>query len=300
MPYPINSAHRLLLEDGTSYLLLEDGVSKLIIDENVGLDDPVDAATPASVTPGLTFYGQNITVPLPVLVQSTSNVNNAFTSAITGTFANSLTPGSTILIGWEGDLSTTVANTPTNTGGLTYARLTNYGSTETGVKIEVWSAYNASSNQAAHSVSFTDNGGGVKNTIIMQEWLNMPISSANDQTTAAQDAGTSILASSGATSTLSQAPELVWVFGANGSASNVFAPFPGYGGFIQTVNTSPTNVAVASYITTTTAAVTGQLLLTAANFWCIIVVTFKAVDPAVATAVHYEVQIDTINTFDSQ
>lgn len=299
MPFPINTIHRLLLETGDK-ILQEDNASFLVYDENVLLDDPLDTGAPSTLTPGLTFAGQTVTPPLPTLLQSASNHSNTFSSSITGTFTNSLTPGSTIIIGWEGDISTTVANTPTDTAGLTYTRITNEPSTETGVKIEVWTAPNPTSNQAGYSITFTDNGAGVKNNIIMQEWSNILASSPADQAAAAQDAGTSTLASSGATGTLAQAPELVWVFGANGSASTVFAPFPGYGGFIQDVNTSPTNVACASYITYNTAAVTGQLLMTAANFWCIIVVTFKAVSPTIANSAHYEVQVDTVNTFDSQ
>lgn len=62
MPFPINAAHRLVLEDGTSFLLLEDNTSKLIIDEPIALDDPLNAATSIAIPPALTFVGQNLAV----------------------------------------------------------------------------------------------------------------------------------------------------------------------------------------------------------------------------------------------
>lgn len=60
MPFPINTAHRLVLEDGVSLLLLENGTDHLILDENVALDNPLDAATAVSQTPTLTFAGQDL------------------------------------------------------------------------------------------------------------------------------------------------------------------------------------------------------------------------------------------------
>lgn len=58
--YPINAKHRLLLEDGTSFLLLEDNTSKVILDEAVALDDPLTGATGVSVTPLFSFAGEHL------------------------------------------------------------------------------------------------------------------------------------------------------------------------------------------------------------------------------------------------
>lgn len=66
MSFPINAAHRLLLES-TDRLLLEDGSSFLVLDEQIALDDPLTAATGLTLTPTLTFVGSIVQPPNPPL-----------------------------------------------------------------------------------------------------------------------------------------------------------------------------------------------------------------------------------------
>lgn len=60
MPYPVNPLDNLLLEDGASYLLLEDDSSRLQLDEAIHLDDPLQGTTSVSLTPTLSFIGEEL------------------------------------------------------------------------------------------------------------------------------------------------------------------------------------------------------------------------------------------------
>lgn len=206
-------------------------------------------------------------------LQSTSGVNNTFASTVNATFGIALTPGSKIIVSFNADLTTTRANTPTDTAGNTYVRVTQ---TSVGVTIgedaEVWYADNTSST-ASNKVTVTDNGAGVDSGIIIEEWSGLTAGNA-DQSTAAQDSAPGTAMDSGATGTLAQANEVIITHAWNNLNSNSMSLTSPYTGLTQNHTTSPTGMGTSSQVVASTASVHG-LMTTVSSDWLCIVTTWK-------------------------
>lgn len=298
MSFPVNSIHRLLLEDNTSYLLLEDGTSKLVLDEIVALDDPLQGATP-SLNPLFSFVGEQIVTPYRQ--QYATGSNSAFASTVSATLGAPMTAlangffTSTIIITVRCDLVTTSANTPTDTVGNTYARVAQLASTNSGSDFEVWYAKNVKTN-SGNVITVTDNGAGVDSEIIVEEWIGLDPTSPFDKTAQAISGGSTTAISSGATATTTGAPGVVLAHATTDAATAVMQPGAGFGNLAQVTTTSPSDTGTASQIVRTLAAYTGLMRTGVAADWGAIVTTWKAV----TLLLHYEIEVDTVNTFDSQ
>lgn len=292
MPFPIQTAHRLLLESG-SLILLEDNTSKIILDEQIALDDPLTGATSVSATPSLTFVGEDLRQPQQL--QVASGVNTAFASSVLATFKKPMAPGSIILLAWEGDgvSATNVANTPTDTAGNLYSRLVSKNLAAT-FDLEVWYAVNNASTPN-NVVTVTDTGAGIDSIVSVEEWANLITISPLDQS--ASNTGSSTALSSGASSVTINPFDLVWVAGVAAISGNHLS-LAGSFSLLNQNSTTFSNLGTASMLVKTTGAQTGLMTVSSPVSWACIVVALKGV--TVPLGLHYEVEVDTVNTFDSQ
>lgn len=290
--YPINSPHRLLLEDGSSFLLLEDGTSHLVLDKYVAIDDPLNSATGISVTGALTFAGESLLYPL--LVQTTTGTTgNTFPVSLSANaFPVAPLIGNTILayLMLDGQASAQTTTMTDNYGNVYTRRGTAFLTTID--QVDIW--------QAPVTVSggnFTVTGGGLGNTtasIIVHEWFGV---TTFDQTAGATDAtSTSRAVNTGATSTITSSPELVVVATGASTGTQVFAPGPGYQIPGLAIVSNPSTLAVEYQVITGLTTQTGTMSLKTAADWVAVICTFALAIPNL----EYEIEIDTVNTFDSQ
>lgn len=218
-------------------------------------------------------------------VQSKSGAQQTFLSDVsTAAFSSPLTNPSLIVVSWYGDLTTTTANTPTDTAGNTYVRAVNYsGGVNIGAKVEVWYAKNTHTT-ASNVVRVTDNGAGVNSMVIAEEWTGADTSVPFDKSANAQDGAPSTAIDSGATATLSQANEMVMVTAVANLGSSQLSLGSGYTNLTQTFVNSPNNMGIASKVVAATTAVHG-LMTTGSADWAGIVTTWKQAAAAGSTGV---------------
>ena len=204
-------------------------------------------------------------------IQSASGVNTTYASTVNATFSSTLTNPSLILVAFAADLETTAANTPTDTAGNTYVKAARLAATGNGTDMEIWYALNTHAT-ASNKVTVTDNGAGVDSIVLIEEWTGAKTSGAFDKTAQAVGSGTAL--DSGATATLSQAAELVWVMGINTlGTGNQLSLATGFTNLTQNNVPGDINAGIASKVVSSTTAVHG-LMTTASDSWGCIVATF--------------------------
>lgn len=179
---------------------------------------------------------------IPTRVQAASGVDTTFASSVTATFSNPNSTGNIILLAWEGDSATATnkANTPTDTAGNTYRRLTsaiNSGSFD----LEIWVAYNIKA-QTSNAVTVTDTLGGADGTLIIEEWSGVNFVTSLDGSNS--NTGNLSPLTSGNVTTL-RPNDLLWVAGAEAVGANDLTAQSGYTNFTQT-STTFSNIGVCS------------------------------------------------------
>jgi hypothetical protein len=293
MAFPINPVHRLLLEDGTSYLLLEDGTSKLILDESVALDDPLNAATVATQTPTLTFVGttttavnqvydlqidtvntfnSQVTYSTPTKVQEQTIVNAA-ASPGTGTMPSAFTAGNLVVVAVVWTSSTVNIVSAVSDGVNTYTKILEKNEAGTGVSSQLWYAWNVS---PASAMSITFNATANDVSAIIREYSGIQ-SSADPLDVSVGTTGSSTSPSSGATATTTISNELVvGAFSDGLGATQTYTVGSGYGNLTTIANSGSWDVALEDKNVTATGAQTATLTLGTTVGWAAIVATFKA------------------------
>lgn len=187
-----------------------------------------------------------------VLLQVAKGANTTFVSTVTATFANPLTPGSVLLLAWEGDTGgSNSANTPTDTAGHTFTRDISTVRAAT-FDQEVWHASNSGS-QVANAVTVTDTIGGVDSLLIVEEWSG--IQAVTDLTGTGNGATASTFSTSSWSTT--NANDLIWgaVAGAFGAGSPVMVAGAGYTNLSQNF-TNFTTLATESKVVAATGSQT--------------------------------------------
>jgi hypothetical protein len=216
-------------------------------------------------------------------VQASSGVNTTFASSVqSAAFASPLTNGSIILVAWEGDgvTSTNVANTPTDTAGNTYVRVSSTLENAT-FDLEVWYTLNTHTT-AANKVTITDTGAGIDSIIAVEEWTGAAsVTPVDQQTSATSGASPSTALNSGATSATTNANDLIWVAGAAAISGNHLSLAGSFTNLTQN-STTFSNLGIASQVVSTTGAQTGVMTVSSSSSWCCAVVAIKEAPATVA------------------
>lgn len=193
-------------------------------------------------------------------LQVASAKDTTFASSVTATFANPLTPGSTILLSWEGDTGVAnSANTPTDTATHTYTRRAGVSLAST-FDLEIWTAPNSGS-QASNAVTVTDTIGGSNGILIIEEWSG--ISTVSPLDTSKTASGTTSSSFSTGAFTTTNANDLIWVACA-AATTNALTVGSGYSNLTQT-STSSTTLAIESKIVSVAGSNTGTMSLGVGN-----------------------------------
>lgn len=217
-----------------------------------------------------------------VFKQGSSGAQATFASTVTSTaFASPLTNGSIIIVAFEADLQTTRANTPTDTAGNVYTLATSSATDHLGIDFEVWTAQN-SHTTASDAVTVSDNGGGVRSAVIVQEFTGQATSNAVDKKSQNDPGSTGTAITSGTTGTLSQANEEIICIGLNNLNSNSLSLAGSYTNLTQTHQASPTGIGMSSLSVSSTAGV-NCTMTTASAVWTGLAVTIKDAAAVVAT-----------------
>lgn len=274
MPYPINTVHRLLLEDNSSFLLLEDGSSKIILDETVALDNPLNGATGVALQAPLTFVGEALPQPpapnFSLFDQfNASIVNAAYWSQFTG-------GGSTITYDSTGATVTYPASTTSSSDGdLTSIKAYNLTGTFAELQVlAVPSAGGATTTDAQMRLGNTTNGLAFlweAGQIYAQQWVaGVKTNLFNTTYSASTHRWWRIMELNG---------RIYWHTSTNGQDWIYFW-----------------DVANPIAVTSLTVLIAGTAFSTATSPGTFKFNNFNFPPPSLS----YEVQVDTVNTFDSQ
>lgn len=209
-----------------------------------------------------------------------TGTNTGFaSSAVTASWTS--TSGNMLIAIAEADTVAQNGITVTDSKGNTWNRVISTSLAST-FDLEVWVAYNITGG-ATHTVTASDNGGGVDSLIIVEEWSGAALTSAADKS-----AGTTGLASSalnsGATAATTQADELV--IGAGTASGNVTMTAGASYSNLTRINTTFSTLAFESKVVSATGAQTADMTSGVSGSWTCQVATFKQASTAIAISVN--------------
>lgn len=207
-----------------------------------------------------------------------TGTNTTFASTVT-TASWTSTSGNMLIAIAEADVVNANGITVTDSKGNTWNRVVSTALAAT-FDLEVWVAYNITGG-ATHTVTATDNGGGVDSLLIVEEWSGAALSAAADKSAAATGT-TSTALNSGASAATTQADEVV--IGAGVASGNVtMTAGAGYTNLTK-VNTTFSTLAFESKIVSATGAQTATMTSGTAGSWVCQVATFKQAAAAAAAS----------------
>lgn len=218
-------------------------------------------------------------------VQATTGKNTTFASSVATTaFASPLTNGSLIFVCAEFDGVTTwnTGNTPTDTAGNTYVRITD--TLQSGVFDSMsWYALNTHTT-ASDVITITDKGGGVDSTSAAEEWTGLQAATPIDKT--ASSTGVSTALNSGNITPVNSG-DLIMGCGAAAISGNHLSLAGSYTNLNQT-STTFSNIGDATQVQAVAAAIAGTLTVSSSVSWNMAVVSFIAAasTPATITTPH--------------
>lgn len=209
-----------------------------------------------------------------------SGTNTTFASVVT-TGSRTTTTGNVLIAVMEADVVAANGCTVTdNKAGNTWTRVLSNSLTAT-FDFEIQYSV-LSLGGAGHTVTCTDNGGGVDSTLIVEEWSGQTASLPADKSASAQDAtGASSAPNSTATATTSQANEAV-IGGTCVAGAPTLTLGAGYTNLTR-VATTFTALGFESLITSSAAAQTATFTAGVAGSWVCGVSTYKEAGGAVAS-----------------
>jgi len=199
-----------------------------------------------------------------------TGANTTFSSSVT-TESWTSTSGNALIAIVEADVVAQNGVTVTDNKGNTWNRVISTALAAT-FDLEVWVALNITGG-AGHTVTATDNGGGVDSLIMVEEWSGIASASAVDKFVGATGINSSA-ANSGATATTTQADELV-IGAVSASGNRTFTEGAGYSNGNK-VNTTFSSLFFESKIVSATGAQTATATISANVSWVCQVVTLKA------------------------
>lgn len=198
-----------------------------------------------------------------------TGTNTTFASTVT-TASWTSTSGNALFATIEADTVAANGITVTDSKGNTWTRVISTSLAGT-FDLEVWAAFNITGG-ATHTVTATDNGGGVDSLIMVEEWSGVATSSAIDKSVGATGVASSA-ANSGATAATTQANEVViGVVAASGN--DTFTPGASYSNGNK-INTTFSSLFFESKIVAATGAQTADATISAGVSWACQVATFK-------------------------
>lgn len=209
-------------------------------------------------------------------VQAFSGTNTGFASVVT-TSAVTTTLGNMLVAIAQADTVAQNGITVTDSKTNSWTRVKSV-SLAAVFDLEVWVTVLTAAG-ASHTVTATDNGGGVDSLIIVEEWSG---EAASPSDVSAGTSGSSTALNSGATGTTAQANEMVMCAGV--SSGNVTMTAAGSFSNLTKVNTTFSTLAFESQIVSAAAAQTGVMTSGTANSWVCIVATFKELAAAGGSA----------------
>lgn len=206
-------------------------------------------------------------------VQATTGKNTTFASSVASTaMASPLTNGSLIIVcaEFDGVATWNTGNTPTDTAGNTYVRVTD--TLNSGVFDSMsWYALNTHTT-ASDVITITDKGGGVDSTMTAEEWTGLASSLPVDKT--ASTTGVSTALNSGNITPVNSG-DLIFGCGAAAISGNHLSLAGSYTNLNQT-STTFSNVGDATQIQAAAAAIAGTLTVSSSVSWNMAVLSFIA------------------------
>lgn len=198
-----------------------------------------------------------------------TGTNTTFASTVT-TASWTSTSGNILIAAIEADVVAQNGITVTDNKGNTWSRVISNSLPST-FDLEIWVAINIIGG-ATHTVTATDNGGGVDSLIIVEEWSGAALTGASDKSAGATGVASTALNSS-ASATTTQADEIV--IGAGVASGNVtMTAGAGYTNLTK-VNTTFSTLAFESKVVSSTGAQTATMTSGTAGSWVCQVATFK-------------------------
>lgn len=207
-----------------------------------------------------------------------TGINTAFASSVT-TASWTSTSGNMLIAVAQADTVAQNGITVTDNKGNTWSRVRSDSLAAT-FDLEIWVAYNITGG-AGHTVTATDNGGGVDSLLIVEEWSGAALSSALDKTTGTTGT-TSTALNSGASAATTQAAEVV--IGAGVASGNVTMTAGATYSNLNKINTTFSTLAFESKIVAATGTQTADMTSGSAGSWVCQVAAFK--EATVAPAVY--------------
>lgn len=199
-----------------------------------------------------------------------TGTNTTFASTVT-TASWTSTGGNALIAVAEADVVAANGITVTDSKGNSWNRIISTALAAT-FDLEMWVALNITGG-ASHTVTATDNGGGVDSLLIVEEWSGVAISSAIDKSAGATGTASTAL-NSGASAATTQADELV-VGGGVASGNVTMTAGAGYSN-LNKINTTFSTLAFESQIVAATGAQTATMTSGTAGSWVCQVGTLKA------------------------
>lgn len=222
---------------------------------------------------------------IPAQRQAASGTDTTFASSVQATFSSPNFKGNTILLAWEGDasLTTNTANTPTDTAGNTYYRVTSQNISGT-FNLEVWVAYNIKAS-ASNTVTVTDTIGGANGIVIVEEWSGISgINSPDNFAGTTDNTGVSTALSSGAFSTKTSAC-LIWVAGYTTITGVSLSAGSGYSNLTTASTPGFSVLGICSKVVTDSSSYTGTMTSAVASSWGCAAVGMRASNEKLGTMV---------------
>lgn len=205
-----------------------------------------------------------------------TGTNTIFGSSVT-TASWTSTSGNILVAGIEADVVALNGITVTDNKGNTWNRVISTSLAST-FDLEIWVAYNITGG-ATHTVTATDNGGGVDSLIIVEEWSGAALAAALDKSAGATGLASTAL-NSGATAATTQADELV--VGVGVASGNVTMTAGASYSNLTKINTTFSTLAFETKVVSATGAQTADMTSGTAGSWACEVATFKQLVVAAA------------------
>jgi hypothetical protein len=197
-----------------------------------------------------------------------TGTNTTFASSVT-TASWTSTTGNLLIAVVEADTVAQNGITVTDSKSNTWSRLISTSLAAT-FDLEIWYTV-LTTGGASHTVTATDNGGGVDSLIIVEEWSGSATSPADKSAGATGTVSTAL--NSGSSGVLAQAAELIICAGV--ASGNVTMTAGGSFTNLNKVNTVFSTLAFASQVVASTSAVTGTMTSGTIGSWVCQVGTFK-------------------------
>jgi hypothetical protein len=200
-----------------------------------------------------------------------TGTNTTFASSVT-TDSWTSTSGNALIAIIEADVVAQNGITVTDSKGNTWNRVISTSLAGT-FDLEVWVALNITGG-ASHTVTATDNGGGVDSLIMVEEWSGLLTASSIDKSIGATGTASSA-ANSGATAATTAANELI-IGAVAASGNDTFTPGASYSNGNK-VNTTFSSLFFESKVVAATGAQTADATVSTNVSWICQCATFKLV-----------------------